>query len=123
VRGKKRLLASLLEHGRPLAVAEQRLEIGFTSGSFELKQVQDQDVQGELRALAKAYFRAETDVRLVPLSDKAADAPPSLVEKKSREAANRRHELHQQTTGHPLVAAAVEIFGGEIAEIKENGEK
>jgi DNA polymerase-3 subunit gamma/tau len=120
VRGKKRLLATILEHGRPLAVASQRLEIGFSAGSFELRQIQDPDKLTELKTLAKSYFRGETDIRLVPMSDAAPDAPISLVEKKSRDEAGQRQQLQDKASGHPMVAAALEVFGGEIAEVKEN---
>ena len=120
VREKKRLLSTLLEHGRPLAVASQRLEVGFPAGSFELKQIQDPDKLAELKSLAKAYFRTETELKLVPMTDAAVDAPLSLVEKKSRDEAGQRQMMQEKATGHPMVAAALEVFGGEIAEVKEN---
>ncbi|HEY6837537.1 MAG TPA: DNA polymerase III subunit gamma/tau [Geobacteraceae bacterium] len=120
VRSKKRLLASLLEHGRPLVVGGPRLEIGFAVGSFELKQVQDPGTLADLAALAKAYFGNDVEVRVVPLGESAAAVPPSLAEKKSLERDRQQQELKERATGHPLVAAALEIFEGEIADIKEN---
>ncbi|KAF0220877.1 MAG: DNA polymerase III subunit [Geobacteraceae bacterium] len=119
VKGKKPMLASLLEHGRPLKVSTTLLEIGFSAGSFELKQVQDPDAMAELKALAHGYFRKETGIRLVSLTGAPGDVPPTLSEKKSLEEANRLRKVTQDATGHPMVAAALEIFGGTINEVEE----
>ena len=105
VKSNKPMLASLLEHGRPLKVSAALLEIGFTAGSFELKQVQDADALAELKALARGHYRQETDIRVVSLTGVPGDAPPTLSEKKSLEAANRLRRLTQDATEHPMVAA------------------
>ncbi len=76
----------------------------------------------ELRGLAKAYFRAETGIRLVSLTEGQGDIPATLLEKKSLEEADRLHLIKQAATSHPMVAAALEIFGGEIADISETDE-
>ncbi|HEY6872282.1 MAG TPA: DNA polymerase III subunit gamma/tau [Geobacteraceae bacterium] len=122
VKGKKPMLASFLEHGHPLKVSPTLLEIGFTAGSFQLSRLRDPEVSGELQALAKAFFRADTGVRLASLTGEAA-APPSLLEKKSLEDAGRKQRVKELATGHPMVAAALEIFGGEIGEVRETEKK
>ena len=119
VRGKKRLLASLLEHGRPLKVGKGNLDVGFREGSFELKQVQDPQALSGLKELATSYFGGETEVRLLPISSEAAGVPPSLAEKKSLEQEDRQQRLSERAMNHPAVAAALEVFGGRVAEVKE----
>jgi DNA polymerase-3 subunit gamma/tau len=119
IKGKKPLLASLLEHGRPLKVSPDCLEIAFIEGSFQLNSLRDQKALGELKDLAGAFFRSEPSLRLVPLSDAPADAPSTLIEKKNLDEANRVREMERSAKGHPMVIAALEIFGGEIEEIKE----
>lgn len=119
VRGKKPLLASLLEHGRPLRVTTTQLEIGLAAGSFELRQLQAPGNVEELKTLAKGYFQAEAAVKLVSLQGDTPDLPPTLLEKKSLESANRQHELKRAVADHPAVAAALEIFGGEVGDIRE----
>ena len=73
----------------------------------------------ELRGLAKAYFRAETGIRLVSLTEGQEDVPATLLEKKNLEEADRLHSIKQAAASHPMVAAALEIFGGEISEVGE----
>ena len=123
VRGKKPLLASSLEHGHPLRVSATQLEIGFPAGSFQLSRLQDAEPMAELVKLAKAFFRADTGIRLVPISEVTGDVPATLQEKKSLEREGRLKSLRAAAESHPAVAAALEIFGGEIAAVDEDGKE
>ena len=118
VRGKKPMLASFLEHGHPLTVSATLLEIGFPAGSFQLSRLKDPDASVELQALAQAFFRSDTGVRLASLTGETT-APPSLLEKKSLEDADRKHRMKERVASHPMVTAALDIFGGEVGEIRE----
>jgi DNA polymerase III subunit gamma/tau len=120
VRGKKPLLASFLEHGRPLAVSAEQLEIGFPAGSFHLSKMQDPESLAELKGLAQKYFHHPTGIRFKSLSaDEGGDAPPNLLEKKSLEETGRKLQLMEKALQHPLVGAALEVFGGEIGKVEE----
>jgi DNA polymerase III subunit gamma/tau len=119
VKGKKPMLASFLEHGRPLRVSAMILEIGFTAGSFQLSSLQDAAAMAELQGLARSYFQAQTNIKLVSLTEEMGVAPPTLSEKKSLEEAGRQRLILQEAQNHPLVAAALAIFGGEIGEVDE----
>ncbi len=116
VKGKKPMLASFLAHGHPLKVSPTLLELGFSAGSFQLSRLRDPDATAELQSLAKAYFQADTGVRFVSLTAESA-APPSIVEKKSHEDAGRRQKMKELAESHPMVVAALDIFGGEIGEV------
>jgi DNA polymerase-3 subunit gamma/tau len=120
-RGKKPVLASLLEHAHPLTVSPTLLELGFPAGSFQLSRLRDPDAVAELQGLAQGYFNGDAGVRFVSLTEEAA-APPSILEKKSLENAGRMRKLKELAESHPLVVAALEIFGGEIGEVSETKE-
>jgi DNA polymerase-3 subunit gamma/tau len=122
VKGKKPMLASLLDHGHPLQVSATLLEIGFPEGSFQLNSLQDPAAMRELQGLAKAFFRADTGFRLIPLAEVSTGVPATLLGKKSLDEANRVQMIRQVAESHPMVAAALEIFGGEIEEIGEADE-
>ena len=119
VKGKKPMLGSELEQVYPVKVSRELLEIGCLAGSFQLKRLQDPEQMNELKSLAKAHFGVAVQLKVVPLSAVPADAPPTLSEKKSLEDAERRAKLRREAEAHPLVVAAVELFDGEIAEVKE----
>jgi DNA polymerase-3 subunit gamma/tau len=119
VRGKKPLLAALLEHGRPLRVSAQVVELGYSAGSFQYNKLKDADVLAGLTGLAQAYFGGATAVQLKPLSGSMDGLPPTLLEKKSLDQSAREQELKAAAVSHPLVAAALEIFDGVIESVKE----
>jgi DNA polymerase-3 subunit gamma/tau len=122
VRSKKPMLASLLENGHPLMVSATQLEIGFPAASFQISRLQDQETMMELRGLAKTYYRAETGIRLVSLTGEEPDIPATLSEKKSLKAAEKFQLIKQSAVSHPMVAAALDIFGGEITDIADADE-
>jgi DNA polymerase-3 subunit gamma/tau len=118
VKGKKPMLASFLEHGHPLKISASQLEIGFLNGSFQLSRLRDPDAAAELQMLAQEFFRGETKVRLVSLTGEIV-VPPSILEKKSLEDADRKQRMKEVATSHPMITAALEIFGGEVGDVKE----
>lgn len=119
VRGKKRPLAPVLEQGRPMVVSPELLELGYPAGSFDLKRLKDPEVLTELTAFARDYFRGATVVQLKSLDENAAGLPPTLAEKKSLDEADRRGRLTAAVEDHPAVAAAIEVFGGTIDDVKD----
>ena len=54
---KKPPFASLLEHGYPLALEEDSLEIGYPEKSFYLERMQEADNRSLLGTLAAEFFK------------------------------------------------------------------
>ena len=117
--GKKISLGSLLEHGHPLQISPSLIKIGFPAGSFGLTALKDPDSMSALKELIRQYFHEQPTVELVALAGSGQDVPPSELEKKNIQASERLSRIDQDGRNHPMVAAAVEIFGGEIGEIRE----
>jgi DNA polymerase III subunit gamma/tau len=122
VRGKKPMIASFLDHGHPLRVSPTQLEIGFPIGSFQLNSLQDPASLTELRSLAKAFFQTDTGIRLLPLDEVSAEHPATLLEKKTLDETNRLQMIREVAESHPMVAAALEILGGELESVAEADE-
>jgi len=119
VKGKRPMIGSELEQVYPVKVSRELIEIGCLAGSYELRRMSDPDKIAELKALAQAHFGVATVVRVAVLDAIPTDAPPTLSEKKSLADAERAANLRREAEAHPLVTCAVEIFDGEIAEVKE----
>ena len=122
VRGKKPLLAALLEHGRPLQVSPRLVELAYESGSFQYNRLKDTEVMTALSGLAQAYFHVATVIQLKPLSGNTEGLPPTLLEKKSLDQSARDVELREVAASHPVVAAALEIFDGVIESVRGGDE-
>ncbi|GFO62463.1 DNA polymerase III subunit gamma/tau [Geomonas paludis] len=123
VKAKKPMLGGALEEVYPVRVAQGVLEIGCLQGSFQLTRLQDPEQVNELKSLAQGHFGVPTQIKVVALNGPPTDAAPTLSEKKSLEDAERRAHLRREAEEHPLVAAAVEMFDGEIAEVQELPQK
>jgi len=119
VKGKKPMLGADLEQVYPVKAARELLEIGCLSGSFQLIRLQDPEQVAELKGLAAAHFGVATAIKVTVLTSVPSGAPPTLSEKKSLEDSERKATLRREAEEHPLVAAAVAMFDGEIAEVKE----
>jgi DNA polymerase-3 subunit gamma/tau len=119
VHGEKKRLGAILDHGRPLRFTAECVEIGFPAGSFHLTCLQDVDALESLKNLAARFWKSEPLIRLTPLNGEPRGLPATVQEKRSIEAAGRRQELEESARGNPVVAAALEIFNGEIGEIAE----
>jgi len=119
VKGKRPMIGTELEQVYPIKVSRELLEIGCLAGSYELRRMQDPEKIAELKGLMQAHFGGQPTVRVTVLSSIPSDAPPTLSEKKSLEDAERAAALRRAAEAHPLVTAAVELFDGEISEVKE----
>ncbi len=110
-------LGYLLEKdGRLLVLDPPRLEIGIPERSFGM--VNDADFIAYLEQIAGEYFGMALKLKVVPLNGDRALQPPSLSDEREARESGRRKQLRDETLAHPGVKAALEILGGEIAEIR-----
>lgn len=122
VKRSKPLLATKLEKGRPMQLEEGSLQIGFPQGSLELSMLKERDYHDQLQELAASFFRRPTVVKIAPISADDRHLPISLAEKKSLEKTARVTALKETALRHPMVSAALEIFGGTLDECREPDE-
>jgi len=118
VKGKRPMLAMKLEKGSPLQIAPGMLQIGYPKGTIELSFLLEQDYQSQLAELSASYFGRPTTLKVVPLAEEAGGAPLSIAEKKTLELEKAESAMKEAANGHPVVRAALEIFGGEIESYK-----
>jgi DNA polymerase-3 subunit gamma/tau len=118
VKSKRPMLAMKLEKGSPLDIIPGSLQIGYPKGTIELSFLLEQDYQSQLTELAASFFGRPTALKIVALAETAA-APMSLAEKKSLELEKAETAMKAAADGHPLVKAALEIFGGDIESYKQ----
>lgn len=118
IRKKKPLLASILEHGSLLPPQLPRLEIAFPAGSFYYDQLKDPDKLEQLELLATDYFGEKVQLRVSVLEGGAHPAPAPLIEERRAQEQGYRAQVRQQAMDHPKVKAVLEVFGGEVKQVR-----
>jgi DNA polymerase III subunit gamma/tau len=113
---KKPPLASVVEHGTPLALKEDLLEIGYAEKSFYLARMQEADTRSALEKFAGEFFRHPVRVRISALR---ADVLPSADAENGGEGTPKDPGRQKEDAlNHPLVKEAINVFGGRVIEIK-----
>lgn len=110
-------IGSLLEHGRLLSLSLPHLEIGFT-GSFHLDQMRDPETQERFEQLAGDYFGQPVKLKVSAVDPGQSKAPPSLLETRTAKASDSKRQLRDKALSDPMVRVALEIFGGEVKEVR-----
>ncbi|MBP1728106.1 MAG: polymerase tau subunit [Deltaproteobacteria bacterium] len=118
VKSKKPMLASKLEKGSPLKDSAGVLHIGYQKGSLEFSMLQEPDYQQQLGELAAAYYGRPVSIKILVNSRESGAVPLSIAEKKTVELARQEQKIKDAADKHPLVMAALDIFGGEIVAYK-----
>jgi DNA polymerase-3 subunit gamma/tau len=119
VKALKPMLASKLEKGSPLQVGSDSLQLGYPKGTLELSMLQEADYQQQLAEFATAFYGKQVQVKVVPLSGNEESIPLSIAEKKTAEITRNENRMKAAADSHPMVVAALEIFGGEIVAYKQ----
>ena len=116
---KRPAIGSVLEHGSPLKLEPETMEIGFPAGSYYLNSAQDADSIKEIRSLAAEFSGSATTVRIKAIIPETGNSPQSLAEKKKCDQQQRIDALKQQVAEHPVINQALRLFGGTITDIRE----
>ena len=117
VTSKRRPLASILEQVRPVSISSDRIEIGVVKDSFVDGQI-DSETRTNLETLASEYFGAKVSLKTVYVESSADAAPPSLADQRQAQENDRQKRLRDDALEHPMVKTALDIFDGEVEEVK-----
>ncbi len=115
---KKPPFASILEHGCPLALDENSLEIGYPEKSFYLERMQEADNRSLLGTLCSEFFKKPMRVTVSGLNPISVDRGNSVHEEGQDQGKNSKRGKEEEALNHPLVREAVNVFGGRVVEIK-----
>jgi len=114
VKSRRVRIGSFLEHGRLLINQLPHLKIALPNNFYGLA---DKEMKEEIQTLATEYFSQQVRLDIVCLSDKDT-APPSLLEERKQLESDREKRLKHDAVEHPMVKAAVDIFEGEIDNVR-----
>ncbi len=108
------ILAALLAHGRLVALDDRVIEIGFTRGSFYYERIQEEENRRATAEICRSFFQRELQLSFSILGKTSE----SSSTKRWQHDTDRDRHLKKEVLENPVVKDALEIFDGEIEEIK-----
>jgi hypothetical protein len=117
VRGRRRALASLLEHARPLTFTAGQLTLGFVRGDFHARSLGESLAAAE--ALLSEVAGEPVRVKVLELEAGAAQQVSSMAESADRAEREAREARLKAGREHPEIVAIVELLGGEVEEVRD----
>lgn len=110
------LLASLLEQGELVSMEDDEIELGFNN-AFLLEKARKKIEEDRFADIFKKFFKREVKIKISSLSPaSAAVSTPFSGSKKSFK--DQDALLRKDAKEHPIIRHVLDIFGGEIIEIK-----
>ena len=115
VRQEKPALAASLERVSVREPQPDCLELDFNGHEFDYEMVKERESFGLLSRLAREIFGERVKVTLKVGSEE--------IRREQRLKTDRQRLQQQKALKHPLVTEALEIFGGEIVEVRVGPDK
>jgi DNA polymerase-3 subunit gamma/tau len=115
MRQAKPVLAASLERVSVTEPKPDSIELDFNGHEFDYEMVKERESFALLNRVAREIFGEE-----IKLSLKAGGEE---IRRKQRGKTDRQRLQQQKALKHPLVTEALEIFGGEIVEVKVGPKK
>jgi DNA polymerase-3 subunit gamma/tau len=112
-------IAPFLEMGRPVGIEGDQLTIGFAPRATVARAMLEKDENlRAVTALCQRMGGRPLRIRVVELTDR--DPPgPTMAERRQAREQEQRLVLLQQARAHPLVKQAIELFGGDVTDVRQ----
>lgn len=112
-------IASFLERGRFVGIDGDQVTIGFAKGEMVARSfIEREDNLRTITELCQRLAGQPARLRVVELGD--TDQPgPTMAEIRAAKEREQRLVLFERARAHPLVKQALEMFGGDLVEVRE----
>ena len=115
MRQEKPALAASLERVSVREPKRDLLELDFNGHEFDYEMVKERESFGLLKKVAQEIFGGEIKISLKAIDEE--------TRREQRGKTDRQRLRQQKALKHPLVTEALEVFGGEIVEVKVGPKK
>jgi DNA polymerase-3 subunit gamma/tau len=115
IREQKPALAGALERVKHREISPGRLELDFSGHTFDYELVTERENTALLQTLGREILGPQVEISVV------GGGREGMSER--RAATDRQRRLRQKALRHPLVNEALEIFGGEVVDVKIGPDK
>ena len=111
-------IAPFLEMGRLVGIEGTLITLGFAKQATVARaMLEKEDNLRALAALGESLYGCAVRIRIVEVAAQEPGAAPTMKQIRVAKEQEQRLILTQQAKAHPLVKQALEMFGGELAEV------
>jgi DNA polymerase-3 subunit gamma/tau len=112
-------IAPFLEMGRVVKIEGGLITLGFAKQATTARSMlEKEDNLRALAALGESLYGCALRIRIVEVAEQDPEAAPTMKQIRIAKEQEQRLILTQQAKAHPLVKQALEMFGGELAEVR-----
>ena len=112
-------IAPFLEMGRLVKIEGGLITLGFAKQATTARSMlEKEDNLQALAALGERLYGCAVRIRIVEVAEQDPGAAPTMKQIRVAKEQEQRLILTQQAKAHPLVKQALEMFGGELAEVR-----
>ena len=112
-------IAPFLEMGRLVKIEGGLITLGFAKQATTARSMlEKEDNLQALAALGESLYGCAVRIRIVEVAEQDPGTAPTMKQIRVAKEQEQRLILTQQAKAHPLVKQALEMFGGELAEVR-----
>jgi DNA polymerase-3 subunit gamma/tau len=112
-------IAPFLEMGRLIGIEGTLITLGFPAQATSARaRLENEDNLRALAALGEELYGCALRIRIVEMPEQDPRSAPTMKQVRVAKEQEQRLILTQQAKAHPLVKQALEMFGGELAEVR-----
>ncbi len=112
-------IAPFLEMGRLVKIEGGLITLGFAKQATTARSMlEKEDNLQALATLGESLYGCAVRIRIVEVAEQDPGAAPTMKQIRVAKEQEQRLILTQQAKAHPLVKQALEMFGGELAEVR-----
>ncbi|GMV51805.1 MAG: DNA polymerase III subunit gamma/tau [Nitrospira sp.] len=112
-------IAPFLEQGRVVTIEGPLVTLGFPKQATSARgRLENEDNLRALAELGQQLYGRVLRFRIVEIAEQDPTAAPTMKQIRVAKEQEQRLILTQQAKAHPLVKQALEMFGGELAEVR-----
>jgi DNA polymerase-3 subunit gamma/tau len=114
--GNRPALESVLEHAALLRFGPERVELGYEAGSVLVGQATDASARELLLAALTEHFGRRPELVFETIPPKSGHVTLAML--KTSERKSKLDAAKRAVAEHPLVAAAIELLGAELRDVR-----
>ncbi len=112
-------VAPFLAQGTLAGIDGNQVTLGYPkTASIALNRIMKDETRTVIESICSELAGRSVRLRVVELADAQA-AGPSMAQARATKERDQKQALMERTRAHPLVKQALEVFGGELVEVRQ----